>query len=118
LSVHATLKNGIERWQPIRDFEFLYEIKRKKSLLGYFEPTECRGVIDYNNDDSFIASHLPSLNKLPKIPEKGWQEIENPDKVAVSIKTTFLTMEKFDRIKNMQSQMHVIKKESGETWNL
>jgi len=118
LSVRATLKNGIEKWQPLDGFEFLYEIKRKKSLLGYFEPKECRGIIDYNNDESFIASHLPSFNELPKIPEKGWQKIEDPDEVAVSIKSTFLTIEKFDRIEKIQSQIRIKEEGSDKTWNL
>lgn len=105
LSVRATLKNGVERWQELEGFELSYEIRRKKSLLGYFKPKECRGVVDYNNDESFIASHLPPLNELPAITEKGWQKIGDPNKVAVTIKTTFLTVEKFDRIDKMSCVM-------------
>lgn len=118
LSVRTTLKDGTEKWQPLKGFEFFYEIKRKKSLFGYFEPKECRGVIDYDNNESFIASHLPPFDELPKIPEQGWQEIEDPDKIAVNIKSTFLTIEKFDRIDKMSSQIIVQDKESGKIWNL
>jgi len=118
LSVRTILKNGTEKWQLLEDFEIFYEIKRKKSLFGYFEPKECRGVVDYHNDKSFIASHLPSFDELPKIPEQGWQEIEDPDKMAISIKTTFLTVKKFDRIEKMTSLMSMQEEGSDTTWNL
>ncbi len=101
LSVRTILNNGIETWQPIENFQLIYELKMKKSLLGYFQPNECRGIIDYQNDDAFIASHLPSFNEIPKIPEKGWQPIEDPEKIAINIKSTLLTIEKFERIESI-----------------
>lgn len=101
LEARGISKNGIEYWQPLDSLKFVYEIKRKNALLGYFKPKECRGIIDYQNDDVFIASNLPPLNELPTTPKKGWQKIDDPDKIAVNIKTTKLTMEKFDRIDSM-----------------
>ena len=115
LSVRTILKNRSEKWQLLEDFEIIYEIKRKKTLFGYFEPHECRGVIDYHNDEAFIASHLPSFDELLKVPQKGWQKIEDPDKVVVNIKTTFLTVEKFDRIKQIGAKMCITEEDSGKT---
>lgn len=109
LSVRSTTKNGFENWENLDSLKFIYKIERKNSMLGYFKPKECRGIIDYHNDDAFIASHLPSLNELPKNPKKGWQKIEDPDKIAVNVKTTLLTVEKFDRIKSMGVDKMLIK---------
>lgn len=110
LSVYSTLKNGITKWEPLKNFTYFYEIKRVKSLLGYFEPKECRGVIDYSNDERFIASHLPSFDEVFDIPEKGWQEIKDPEKIAINLKSTFLTIRKFDHIKPSTSKITKIQK--------
>jgi len=101
LAVRSIMKNGFESWVDLDLLKFIYKIERKNSMLGDFKPKECRGIIDYHNDDAFIASHLPPLDELPKNPKKGWQKIEDPDKIAVNIKTTLLTVEKFDRIKTI-----------------
>lgn len=98
LEIMGTTANGIRIWQPVYGIKISYRIKNKKSRLGYFKPKDCRGIIDYHNDDAFIASHLPLLDVIPNIPNKGWKIIENPDKIAVSIKGTFVTIENFDKI--------------------
>jgi len=115
LQVRTILKDGREIWQPFEDFQFIYKIKRKKSLFGYFKPKECRGIIDYHNDDAFIASHLPPLDQLPTTPKEGWREIENPEKLAITINSSILTVEKFDRIDSIEVQkMMFIEEETGK----
>ena len=44
---------------------------------------------------------MPPLDQLPTVPKEGWQEIENPEKLAIQINTSMLTVEKFDRIESL-----------------
>lgn len=79
-------------WIPVTKLSFVYEIKPIKYLLGYFQPSELKGVIDYHDDEAFIASHLPPLDEIPKIPEKDWVEIKDPKTLPIDIKGTILSV--------------------------
>lgn len=107
LSCHTKLKNGDIVWHTLETFDIYYETKRTKSLFGYFEPKECRGIIDYNQNESFIISHMPPIKELLKMPQKGWQKIADPEKIAVNIKTTLLTAEKMESLEKIEYDLSI-----------
>lgn len=87
-----TLHHGKEDWLPVLNPYFHFEIKLKRTLLGYFKPSECRGIVDYHNDEAFHVSHLPSFDQLPKKPEEDWAEIPDVSKTPLDIKGTILSV--------------------------
>jgi hypothetical protein len=75
----------------VNAFVLTYLVKRV-ARLGHFKPTQCRGLIDYLDSQAFIVSYLP-VSEVPANPDKDWQEIEDPDAVALSIRGTIATSE-------------------------
>lgn len=88
-----TRKNDKDEWLPIINPSTTYEIKLKRTMLGYFKSNECRGIIDYNNDDMFIVSNLPEIGNLPTSPKEDWIEIPDMSKLPFDIKGTVLSIE-------------------------
>lgn len=79
-------------WQTIDDLYLSYRVSRK-AWLGYFSPEECRGILHYE-DGRFVPSYLP-IGALPQTPSADWKEIEDPDKLAVTIPGLLVTTERW-----------------------
>ncbi|MCR4332473.1 MAG: hypothetical protein NUV34_07220, partial [Sulfuricaulis sp.] len=77
-------------WRPVEELTMAYTVSRR-AWLGSFSPEECRGILNYSNG-TFTVSHLP-IGVLPKQRDASWNEIEDPDKLAVSIPGTVITTE-------------------------
>ncbi|WP_084010464.1 restriction endonuclease [Pseudofrankia sp. DC12] len=86
-------KHGEQVRRPVFDFCVLYKVTRR-AWLGQFEPHSCRGLINYHDSNSFLASHLP-IGEIPTQRDGSWAEIEDPDKVAPTLRGTFVTTEAY-----------------------
>ena len=80
--------NGQPGWRSI-GFRIMYEVARR-AWLGQFAPDECRGLVDYLDDNAFIASHLP-VGQVPVERDERWVEIDDPDGVAINTRGTVVT---------------------------
>jgi restriction endonuclease len=89
LSALVANVKGSHVWRPLKDFGLTYVVKRV-ARLGHFRPTECRGLINYLDNQAFTVSYLP-ISQVPANPETEWQEIDDPDVVALSIRGTIAT---------------------------
>jgi hypothetical protein len=67
----------------------VYEVARR-AWLGQFTPNQCRGLVDYLDDNAFTASHLP-IGEILTERNDQWVEIDDPDGVAVRIRGTVVT---------------------------
>jgi restriction endonuclease len=67
---------------------------RRSTYLGRFSPDNCRGVVDYLNNDAFILSYLPA-DQLPLRRNENWQRIDGLERLAIETRGTFVTMEQF-----------------------
>lgn len=106
-------KEGKIRFRPVPHFAIAYTVEQK-AWLGRFQPTECRGLVDYLDEKSFIASYLP-LSEIPMKRDERWEEIADPAKLAVTIRGTVVTTEQVVIV----SEGHVEKLDInylGETW--
>lgn len=88
-----TLQNNKEDWIEVQNPSISYWLYLKKTLLGYFQPSECRGVIDFHQDDAFILSNLPPIDEIPKKPEEDWQEILDVNKIPINIKGSVVSVQ-------------------------
>jgi hypothetical protein len=77
--VHDEAGNRVLR--PARNFGLRYTVEAK-TWLGRFQPSECRGLIDYLDDEAFTVSYLPP-EQLPVQRDEEWQLIERPDRLGV-----------------------------------
>lgn len=77
-------------WRNFEDFHLSYTVSRK-SWLGSFTPEECRGVLNYQ-DGIFHPSYLP-IGSIPTKRDSSWREIEDTEKLAVTIPGYFVTTE-------------------------
>jgi hypothetical protein len=82
------------------EFYFSYVVQRQ-SWLGEFQPSECRGLLDYLGDRAFLASYLP-LSEVPIQRDEKWVEVDNPDELAVTIRGTVATTKQIMEISNPQ----------------
>jgi hypothetical protein len=85
--------SGNKLWRPT-EFEMLYEVDYR-AWLGQFRPAECRGLVDYLDDNAFIASHLP-IGQIPVERDERWVEIDDPDEVALNTRGTLVTTTGFE----------------------
>jgi hypothetical protein len=88
LSVPVQDTNGETVWRSA-NLQMVYEVDRK-AWLGQFTPDECRGLVDYLDDNAFIASHLP-VGQIPVERDERWVEIDDPDEVALNTRGTVVT---------------------------
>jgi hypothetical protein len=84
-------KQAETKWIPVLKTRVVYEVERR-AWLGYFAPNECRGILNYLDNDSFIVSYLP-VGEIPVRRPDTWKEIDDPDKVVVSTKGTIVVTE-------------------------
>jgi hypothetical protein len=80
--------DGQTEWRDV-DLQVVYEVDRR-AWLGQFTPNQCRGLVDYLDDNAFTASHLP-IGEIPSERNDQWVEIDDPDGVAVRIRGTLVT---------------------------
>jgi hypothetical protein len=69
LSVTVRETNGRTAWRSA-NLQMTYEVDRK-TWLGQFTPDECRGLVDYLDDNAFIVSHLP-VGQIPFERDERW----------------------------------------------
>lgn len=74
--------------RPVSGYGLEYVVQ-SAVWLGKFQPDECRGLVDYLNDQAFIASHLPA-NVIPVERDERWELIEDPGKLAVKPRGTIV----------------------------
>jgi len=77
-------------WRNFENFHLSYTVSQK-SWLGSFTPEECRGVLNYR-DGIFHPSYLP-IGSIPTKRDSSWQQVEDPDKLAITIPGYFVTTE-------------------------
>jgi hypothetical protein len=80
--------NDEHLWRTVT-LQLIYQVSRR-AWLGQFAPTECRGLVDYLDDNAFIASHLP-VGQIPVERDARWVEVDDPDGVAVSLRGAMVT---------------------------
>jgi hypothetical protein len=88
LSTPVLRVDGQAEWRAV-DLQVVYEVDRR-AWLGQFTPNQCRGLVDYLDNDAFTASHLP-IGEIPTERNDQWVEIDDPDDVAVRVRGTLVT---------------------------
>lgn len=89
--VHACVRTavGTKCLRPVDDYAMVYTVERQ-SWLGRFQPADCRGLIDYLDEQAFTASYLP-LSEIPVQRDEHWEKIDNPGQVVVNTRGTVVT---------------------------
>lgn len=77
---------GLDRRRLVDSYGFAYVV-HETVWLGKFQPQECRGLVDYLNDQAFTASYLPE-NTLPLRRDEEWEPIEDLSKLAITATQT------------------------------
>jgi Restriction endonuclease len=85
--------NGKKLWRPT-EFDMVYEVDYR-AWLGQFTPAECRGLVDYLQDNAFIVSHLP-IGQIPIERDERWAEIDDPKEVVLNVRGTLVTTTGFE----------------------
>jgi Restriction endonuclease len=80
LSTPVLRVDGQAEWRDV-DLQVVYEVDRR-AWLGQFTPNQCRGLVDYLDNNAFTASHLP-IGEISTERNDQWVEIDDPDDVAV-----------------------------------
>jgi hypothetical protein len=88
LSVAVQDTNGQTVWRSA-NLHMVYEVDRK-TWLGQFTPDECRGLVDYLDDNALIVSHMP-VGQIPVERDERWVEIDDPSAVALNTRGTLVT---------------------------
>lgn len=83
------LLTGKRIWRPIDSFSLIYEVKRKGAWLGYFSPSDCRGILNRLKDELTI-SYL-NIGDIPMKRDESWKSVDDPEKVVVATKGIFAT---------------------------
>lgn len=85
-----TLRVDNGSWRPVTSVILQYIVERK-AWLGYFSPSECRGILD-RIEDAFTVSYL-DIGDIPMARDESWTPIQDPDKLVVTTKGTLVTTE-------------------------
>ncbi len=88
VSVLVEDTDGNKVWH-LTEFAMVYEVDFQ-AWLGQFTPAECRGLVDYLDDNAFLASHLP-IGQIPVERDERWVEIDDSNEVAVNTRGTLVT---------------------------
>lgn len=86
--IELRVDNG--SWRPVTSLSLQYVVERR-AWLGYFSPSECRGILD-RVEDVFTATYL-DIGDIPMTREESWIPIEDPDRLVVATKGTLVTTE-------------------------
>lgn len=79
-------ESGESCLRPVTDYQIEYVVS-PTVWLGKFQPDECRGLVDYLDDQAFFASHLPG-EAVPVERDDRWELVKDPDKLAVKARGT------------------------------
>ena len=79
-------------WQPVESLIIQYVVNHR-AWLGYFTPSECRGILDRIKDE-FTVSYF-NIGDIPMVRDESWVPVEYPEKVVVSTKGTLVTTERW-----------------------
>jgi hypothetical protein len=82
--------SGESCWRPVGDI-FLEYVVTQKAWLGEITPEQCRGILNYK-DGSFQPSYLP-IGSIPLKRDSSWKEIEDGEKLAISVPGYLITTE-------------------------
>lgn len=77
-------------WRPVTSLIFQYVVNRR-AWLGYFSPSECRGILDRLKDE-FTVSYF-NIGDIPMVRDESWVPVEDPEKVVIATKGTLVTTE-------------------------
>jgi hypothetical protein len=72
--------------RPVDGFHISYTVEQK-AWLGKFKPVDCRGLIDYLDNQAFTASHLP-MTEIPAQRDEEWEPIDDPLDVVIKTRGT------------------------------
>jgi hypothetical protein len=72
----VTDASGNRAYRAAHDFGLTYVVETK-TWLGRFQPSECRGLVDYLDEQAFITSYLPT-DQIPIQRADDWQPVEDP----------------------------------------
>jgi len=92
LKMRVTTSSGETAWRQAGKLDLSYTVQAA-SWLGQFQPSQCRGLIDYLDQRAFIVSYLP-LSELPSQRDESWTSVQDPAEVALSIRGTVVTTER------------------------
>lgn len=89
--VKAIVQDATEAMQlrSVEGFDIAYTVEQK-AWLGKFQPAQCRGLVDYLDEQAFMASYLP-LSQIPATRDEAWKPIDDPMKIAVTTRGTVVT---------------------------
>jgi hypothetical protein len=88
LSTPVLRVDGQAEWRDV-DLQVVYQVDRR-AWLGQFTPNQCRGLVDYLDNNAFTVSHLP-IGEIPTERNDQWVEIDDPDDLAVRVRGTLVT---------------------------
>jgi hypothetical protein len=77
---------GDKRFRPVVNYAITYAVQ-PELWLGKFQPSECRGLVDYLDGKAFTASYLPDT-AIPMERDESWEEVEQPGKLALTARGT------------------------------
>lgn len=87
--------------RDVLTFAIRYTVDQK-AWLGQFRPTDCRGIVDYLDGAAFVASYLP-VSEIPFQRDIRWEPVDDPAKVAVSLRGTVVTTQRIVVIDTLAS---------------
>ncbi|HEX8398010.1 MAG TPA: restriction endonuclease [Pyrinomonadaceae bacterium] len=79
-------------WRHIEYILLEYNVTQK-TWLGEFTPEQCRGILNYK-DGSFQPSYF-NIGSIPIERDSSWKEIEDSEKLAISVPDYFITTERW-----------------------
>jgi hypothetical protein len=82
--VHDAENN--RRLRPVYNYGFVYTVQAR-TWLGKFQPSECRGLVDYLDERAFLASYLPEI-AIPIQRDEQWEPVDDPSQLAITARGT------------------------------
>lgn len=80
-------------WRSVEALILRYIVHRR-AWLGYFRPSECRGILNRIKDE-FTISYF-NIGDIPMTRDDSWIPVEDPEKLVVAIKGTLVTTERWE----------------------
>jgi len=80
-------------WRPVESLILRYVVHRS-AWLGYFRPSECRGILNRIKDE-FTVSYF-DIGDIPMTRDESWVPVEDPEKLVVDTKGTLVTTERWE----------------------
>jgi hypothetical protein len=80
-------------WRPVESLILRYVVHRR-AWLGYFRPSECRGILNRIKDE-FTVSYF-NIGDIPMVRDESWVPVEDPEKLVITTKGTLVTTERWE----------------------